>query len=139
MFCIGADYSENSFFCNTWGLNSVNSQTFSHHGEWMAVGLDFLRFAMKISFFALDILGYIPGIAIFSGLVRVSMGLIIAVAVEIAICKGKIAGPYIQEARGTARGQMVRGILEMIPFYGQCINGVLDILHTIKNVQHECV
>jgi hypothetical protein len=126
------------FLCNTWGLNSINSDTFSNRRDGHhTFDLLPLLCVLKVSTFALDVLGYIPGVASISGGLRLGGALLGGALVELGIKAKLIIGPYVAEARGTIRAQALRGILEMIPFYGQVVNGTLDLLHTPTNLVRE--
>lgn len=136
---------ERGYLCNTWGLNSINSDTFGVRRDeegrvrydTQGAGMYWLTLAMKIYYFVLDVLGYIPGVSTISGAIRISLGISSWIAVEVGIREGAVIGPYIDEARGTVMGQIVRGALEMIPFYGQCANIFLDIIHTPANIHRQ--
>lgn len=83
---------------------------------------DLLRTYTKI----FDIGGYIPGISIIAGLIRIIAAVIFRSKIKQGIAQKSIVGDFIGESTRTYRAQIGRGLLELIPILGQLINFGLD-------------
>jgi hypothetical protein len=75
----------------------------------------------------LDIAGYIPGIALIAGLIRVIAAKIMGQQIETQISDEVLTGDLAEEARRTYQSQISRGWAEMLPLIGSIINLSYDI------------
>ncbi|WP_154017919.1 hypothetical protein [Candidatus Protochlamydia phocaeensis] len=97
--------------------------------------------ALRINNAVLNVLGYIPGVSVVSGCVRMAIGAgIIGVTLAIGDRKassGDIIGRWYDEAIGTGIAQIVRGALEAIVPFGWVANATLDVIATPFNLSKE--
>ena len=130
---------------NTYGLRSINTNTFNLKWHTNYVYPQQVRNALvtflKVHNLTLNILGYIPGVSVVSGCVRMKTGLIMC-AVTLAIgernaTEGKIIGHWYDEALLTGITQIARGALEAFVPFGWVANASLDTIATIYNVRKE--
>lgn len=132
---------------NTWGLRSVNHGSFNnkiiHDVEFVysKEERDLFIKILKIHNFVLDILGYIPGVSIISGCIRILTGFTFYVFNIMGsnphANDGQLfSGPNFDEAINTAKAQMIRGAIEAMP-YAKILNLFLDIIATNENTQKD--
>jgi hypothetical protein len=132
---------------NTYGLHSINNCTFNIPRFANIVFVypkksrDVLVTFLKVHNFTLNILGYIPGVSVVSGCVRMGTGLIMC-AVTLAVGErnanqGVIIGRYYDEALLTGITQIARGALEAFVPSGWVVNASLDAIATIPNLLNE--
>lgn len=130
---------------NTWGLRSVNIESFnalSPETEQLPRYLrDFSLTLLRINNLVLNILGYIPGIAQISGCVRIGIGaciLLLTLSVgDPSSNNGLIIGRWYKEALVTGVAQIARGILEAFVSSGRLVNLSLDTVGTVFNLRAE--
>lgn len=126
---------------NTFGLRSINTDTFnvSKGGDlyYPQTARNVLVTFLKIHNFVLNILGYIGRIALISGCLRITSGIVICLATLICGNKnakeGLIIGHWYDEAIRTGIAQIWRGFLEAVPF-GWIANASLDVIGTFSNI-----
>lgn len=128
---------------NTYGLRSINSATFNqmHNGtlRYPQAARDFIVMILRMHNAVLNVLGYIPGVQVVSGCVRMATGLAM-VGVTIAIGDrnpegtGPIIGRFCDEAIGMGIAQIARGALEALIPFGSIANAALDIIATPFNL-----
>ncbi|PIS00961.1 MAG: hypothetical protein COT84_04885 [Chlamydiae bacterium CG10_big_fil_rev_8_21_14_0_10_35_9] len=130
---------------NTYGIRSINTKTFNTRFNEALFFPRPLRniavTALRINNFALNILGYIPGVSIISGCIRMVIGLAI-VSITTAIGdrnaeSGAIIGRWYDEAILTGIAQIARGTLEATVPFGCIVNGILDVIATPFNITKE--
>lgn len=130
---------------NTYGLHSINIDTFNlkwHTNYWYPRDQrNILVTFLKIHNLTLNILGYIPGVSLYSGSVRIATGIAIC-AITLAIGerharRGAIIGHWYDEALLTGITQIARGILEAFVPYGHAVNASLDVIATFFNLGTE--
>lgn len=130
---------------NTYGIRSVNRETFNtrYHDN-----LCFPRplrnavvTALRVNNAVLNVLGYIPGVSLVSGCVRMAVGVgIIAVTLAIGdrnTSSGAIVGRWYDEAILTGIAQIARGALEAFVPFGWVANAALDVIATPFNLAKE--
>jgi len=126
---------------NTYGLNSINNATFNLKWHTNYVYPQPVRNAvvtfLKVHNLILNILGYIPGVSVISGCLRIGSGLLMCV-VTLAIgerdaIQGAIIGHWYDEALLTGIAQVARGILEAFVPFGWIANASLDVVGTASN------
>jgi hypothetical protein len=131
---------------NTYGLRSINSQTFNLQYDTSYVYPKQARNALvtflRVHNLSLNILGYIPGISIVSGCVRIGTGLAMC-AVALAVGErnakqGLIIGHWYDECLITGITQIARGVLEAFVPFGWIANASLDTIATFWNIKQEC-
>jgi len=126
---------------NTFGFHSINAATFNTQwGSNLAYPRDsrnVVYSAFKVNNLAFNILGYIPGVSVVSGSIRMVIGVAIVIG---TLCvgdpnakRGAIIGPWYWEALATGVSQIARGALEAFVPYGQFVNLGLDIVATPWN------
>lgn len=139
---------------NTYGLFSVNCQSFQIGGDVQVsprariVGVTYLKvhnMTLNIlgyvplihSCFLNRIVGYIPGVSLLSGTVRVAFGLTVLTSTLIAgdpdSKQGGLTGRLYYESLITAITQIARGILEAFVPFGWTANLVADVIATPYN------
>lgn len=130
---------------NTFGIRSINSETFNTRYN---DNLDFPRplrnaviTALRIHNAVLNVLGYIPVVQNISGCVRMATGLAI-IGVTLAIgnrnaTSGAIVGRWYDEAILTGIAQITRGALEALVPFGWVANAALDFIVTPYNLTKE--
>ncbi|WP_075882684.1 hypothetical protein [Candidatus Protochlamydia sp. W-9] len=130
---------------NTYGLRSINTDTFNlkwhTNYKYPRQVRNTLVTFLKIHNLTLNILGYIPGVSIVSGCVRMGSGLMMC-AVTLAVgernaTRGAIIGHWYDEALLTGITQIARGALEAFVPFGWIANVSLDAIATIYNVNKE--
>lgn len=130
---------------NTYGLRSINTDTFNLKWHTDYVYPQKARNALvtffKVHNLTLNVLGYIPGVSVVSGCMRMGTGLIIC-TVTLAIgernaTRGAIVGHWYDEALLTGITQIVRGALEALVPFGWVANASLDTIATICNAGKE--
>lgn len=132
---------------NTYGLHSINTGTFNLKWHTNYSYPKPLRHGvvtfLKIHNLTLNILGYIPGVSLFSGSVRIGTGLIMCGLTLVVGDKkaqgGVIIGHWYDEALATGITQIARGALEAFVPYGWIANASLDVVATVFNLLQECV
>jgi hypothetical protein len=131
--------------CNTYGIRSVNLDTFNQRN---GSGPRYPRDArndvvtiLRIHNGALNVLGYIPGVSTLSGCVRIATGLTIIGGTKAIgdrnASNGAIIGRWYDEAIYTGGAQIVRGALEASGPVGSLANMCLDMGATLLNVYSE--
>lgn len=134
------------FMLNTYGIRSINAETFNTYGSPGAYLPRSLRDVaitlLRIHNLSLNILGYIPGVAQISGCVRMGIGACMIVLTAALgnpnADEGLIIGRWYQEALLTGISQIARGALEAFVPFGFLVNGSLDIIATYVNLKTEC-
>lgn len=130
---------------NTYGLRSINTTTFNlqwHTNYTYPKALrDHVVTFFRVHNLALNILGYIPGISLVSGCVRIASGLAISIT-TLAIGdrnaqRGAIIGHWYDEALLTGISQVARGVLEAFVPFGWIANAVMDMGATCYNIGQE--
>lgn len=127
---------------NTWGIYSVNSSTFNttvtSDVNYPKEVRDKVYTALKINNLVFNILGYIPVVSIISGSIRMAIGLVMVIGTvglgDPNAKQGALIGRFYFEALATGVAQIARGALEVIPFYGQLTNLILDVVATPWNL-----
>jgi hypothetical protein len=132
--------------CNTYGIRSVNQETFNiryydtiSYPRWQR---DIVVTALRVNNAILNVLGYIPGVSLGSGCVRMIIGAGI-IGVTLAIGDRKtlpgaiIIGRWYDEAIGTGIAQIARGALEALVPFGGVVNAALDVIATPFNIAKE--
>lgn len=132
---------------NTYGLRAVNAATFNpvHHDGYLDMDTDnqqTITTLIRIHNLVLNILGYIPGVCIVSGVARMTTGLVAIGATALFILV-KIATdrriniieslPLYNETISTAAAQVFRGYMEAFVPFGAVVNASLDIAATPYN------
>ncbi|CRX39475.1 hypothetical protein [Estrella lausannensis] len=134
-----------SISLNTWGIRSINRETFNikpNDSLYMPIQVRNVAItAMRIWNIVMNILGYIPGVQIVSGALRIVAGIAIAgftaaIGEREATC-GPIIGRWYDEAINTGMAQIVRGALEALIPFGFIANASLDIIATPLNIYKE--
>ncbi len=127
---------------NTFGVFSVNPTTFNIRYDtnytYPKESRDQVVTALKVHNLLLNILGYIPGVNLISGAIRILTGAVM-VGFTLAIGnrnahEGLIIRHWYDEAILTGIAQMARGALEAFAPFGRMVNGALDIIGTGINV-----
>lgn len=130
---------------NTYGARSVNNETLNLRSHTNYVYpkevRDVVVTGLKIHNLILNILGYIPGVAVVSGCLRIGTGLLMC-AFTLAVGErdaeqGVIIGHWYDECLLTGITQMGRGVLEAFVPFGRIANASLDGIATILNVAKE--
>ena len=127
---------------NTYGIFSVNATTFNNkYGTtytYPKEGRDLVVTVLRIHNLSLNILGYIPGINLISGAVRMLTGTLMVVLTlalgERDAEEGLIIRHWYDEALVTGIAQVVRGALEAFAPFGRPFNLALDIVGTAVNM-----
>jgi len=130
---------------NTYGLRSVNIGTFNTRpNDPLYFPRDLRNIAvtgLRINNLVLNVLGYIPGISVVSGCVRIGIGIaLLSGTLKFGnrhAHEGAIIGRWYDEAIGTATAQITRGILEAFVPFGWAVNATLDIIATPFNISKE--
>lgn len=126
---------------NTYGLQSINTSTFNtapHSNVWYPRNSrNVIVSALRVHNLTLNVLGYIPGVSVISGCVRIGTGLLFC-AMALAVgdrkaTQGVIIGRWYDEALLTGCTQIARGILEAFVPVGRTVNVCLDAVATIIN------
>lgn len=134
-----------SITLNTYGIRSINSESFNTYGSenaYLPRGIrDLANTLLRINNLVLNILGYIPGVAHVSGSIRMGIGCCICV-ITLALGspnaeRGLIIGRWYKEALLTGIAQIARGALEAFVPYGRQVNIGLDIAGTVVNLANE--
>lgn len=130
---------------NTYGIRSINRKSFNtryHDGLYFPKEIrDIVVTALRVHNGILNVLGYIPGVSLVSGSIRMATGFAI-VCVTLTIgdrnaMRGAIIGHWYDEAIGTGLAQIVRGALEAFVPFGFIANAVLDVVATPINLANE--
>ena len=118
---------------NTYGAFAMQASFFFNRSEdpyLISIGRDILNICARVHNIAFNILGYIPIIRFFSGICRISTGLIIRV-ISPTFKRTK----YYEEMVQMSYAQTVRGSFEALFPCGRSINLILDIVATFFNLQ----
>ncbi len=106
--------------CNTFGLFSVRESTFNvlpHTNDaYTQQTRDIAVTCLRVHNLILNILGYIPGVSLVSGFVRMGTGLLMCSISQFADEK-LISGRLRQEIFDTGFFQIARGCLEVSPLW----------------------
>jgi len=130
---------------NTYGLRSVNTDTFNlkwhTNYTYPQEARNVVVTLLKVHNLTLNILGYIPGISVVSGSLRIGTGLLMCV-VTLAVGErdaeqGVIIGHWYDEALFTGVSQIGRGIFEAFVPFGRTVNAILDSIGTVWNLGKE--
>lgn len=130
---------------NTWGFRSINRATFNlRENDSLHMPLQLRNIvitALRIWNIVMNILGYIPGVQVISGALRMVVGIaIVGFTASIGdrnATSGAIIGRWYDEAVNTGMAQIVRGAFEALIPFGFVANGVLDIIATPLNIYTE--
>lgn len=130
---------------NTWGFRSINCETFNtkYHSDFTyPVELrDIVVTALRLSNLTLNVLGYIPGVSVFSGVARIALGSAICLMTlaigERNASQGIIIQHWYDEALITGISQIARGVLEAFVPMGWTVNATLDLFGTFHNLSKE--
>jgi len=131
---------------NTWGLRSINCDTFNtkYHSDYFYPKefRDIVVTALRLTNLTLNVLGYIPAVSFFSGMARIGVGLSIC-ALTLAVGQrnaqqGIIIQHWYDEALLTGISQIARGVLEAFVPFGWAANAALDLFGTFSNLTKEC-
>ncbi|QZA58609.1 hypothetical protein [Candidatus Rhabdochlamydia porcellionis] len=130
---------------NTYGLCSINMDTFNLKWHTDYVYPRQVRNAvvtlLKVHNLTLNILGYIPGVSVVSGCLRMGTGLLIyAVAWAVGerdAMRGVIIAHWYDECLLTGITQIGRGVLEAFVPFGWIANASLDAIATVWNIGKE--
>lgn len=132
---------------NTYGIHSVHRETFNtryHDNLYFPRPLrNAVVTALRINNAVLNVLGYIPGVSLISGCVRMFVGMVI-VGITLAVGdrnarEGAIIGRWYDEAVLTGIAQIARGALEAFIPFGWVANAALDVIATPMNLSNEVV
>lgn len=132
---------------NTYGLRSVNTDTFNlkwhTNYSYPKFARDVVVTFFKVHNLTLNILGYIPGVSLFSGCARMGTGLAMC-AVTLAVgqrnaTQGVIIQHWYDEALMTGITQIARGALEAFVPFGRVANASLDAITTVFNITKDCL
>ena len=141
--------------CNTYGLRSINTYTFNgscDNGDFsvkygndtwlMPVDVrNYVNTLFRINNLIFNALGYLPQTKGVSGLARMGVGgaiVVVTLAIGTPIARrGFIVGRWYDEALMTGVAQVFRGGMEALVPYGSIVNGCLDIIGTVTNIQAE--
>jgi hypothetical protein len=122
---------------NTYGLLTINVNTFNTKKNsyflYSSENRDALITILKAHNLTLNVLGYIPGISIFSGSARIGSGFFMCAA-SIAFCEQSKMDGWRKEALLTGVTQLTRGTLEAFVPFGQVVNAYLDAGATVYNL-----
>lgn len=130
---------------NTYGLRSVNADTFNlkwnTNYSYPHQARNVIVTFFKVHNLTLNILGYIPGVSVVSGCVRIGTGLLIC-AVTLTVGQkdakqGVIIGHWYDECMLTGVAQIGRGVLEAFVPFGRIANAYLDGIATFWNIRKE--
>ncbi len=127
---------------NTFGLKSINTGTFNlqYHSNYSypQQARNVVVTLLRAHNLCLNILGYIPGVSIFSGCARMATGAFICILTlsvgERNASEGVIIGHWYDEALKTGAAQIARGATEAFMPYGRIVNLFLDIIGTVENI-----
>jgi len=130
---------------NTYGIRSVNRETFNtrYHDDlyFPRPVRDAVVTALRVNNAVLNVLGYIPGVSLGSGCVRMAVGVgIIGVTLAIGdrnARSGAIIGRWYDEAILTGIAQIARGALEAFVPFGWVLNAAFDVIATPFNLAKE--
>lgn len=130
---------------NTYGIRSVNRETFNmsyhDHLEYPRPLRNVVVTALRVNNGVLNVLGYIPGVSLVSGSLRMAIGAgFIGVTLAIGDRKannGAIIGHWYDEAIKTGIAQITRGALEALVPFGWIANASLDVIATPFNLSKE--
>jgi hypothetical protein len=130
---------------NTFGLRSINTGTFNlgYHTNYTypRQARNLVVTLLRAHNLCLNILGYIPGVATFSGCARMLTGASICLLTlsvgERDAQQGVIIGHWYDEALNTGVAQVARGATEAFMPYGRIVNLSLDVIGTISNLINE--
>jgi hypothetical protein len=127
-----------SITCNTYGLRSINSESFNvaEFTDYMPeIFRNHLNTALRINNLVFNVLGYMADMAPYSGFVR--MGMAWGALMAVSSHKNPISDTWGKEAYCTAIAQIARGLLEATCPYGRALNLGLDIVATWINLNNE--
>jgi hypothetical protein len=127
---------------NVYGLFAVNRTTFNSKENsnlvYPKVARDRIITSLKIHNLTLNVLGYIPAISLFSGCVRILIGIILCAVTlkrgDPHAKKGAIIGHWYREALLTGITQIARGVFEAFVPFGFVVNASLDVIGTIYTI-----
>lgn len=133
---------------NTYGLRSINSNSFSFpiqrdqkQNEFLTKSRNLIVTVFKVQNLCLNIMGYIPAVALYSGLFRIGSALLTkAVFLSLSFYandKDDVLKKWSDEAQVMANAQIARGILEAFLPFGHVVNFYLDTFGTVKNLSSE--
>ena len=111
--------------------------------EWLipAKVRDCVNTLLRINNLLFNALGYFPETKRVSGLIRMGIGcsiVVVTLAIGTPIAgPGPITGRWYSEALKTGIAQVFRGSMEALMPYGGVVNGCLDVLGTVSNIQAE--
>ncbi|HAB99106.1 MAG TPA: hypothetical protein DCE71_04720 [Parachlamydiales bacterium] len=131
---------------NTYGLHSITSDSFNiklgRDLVYPRDARDLLVTFFRVHNLVLNILGYIPGVSLISGSVRLATGAVICIVTlglgNREASKGIIVGHWYDEALLTGVTQIARGVLEALVPFGWVANAFFDAAATIDNMRSEC-
>jgi hypothetical protein len=162
--------SKNKFnkkdFMNVYGLFAVNKTAFNLHIDNLDMNRKFIFpdkglrniivTSLRIHNSTLNILGYIPGVSLFSGCVRILSGSAICTyalsAVLADLCaylvlfiftlgnaklhpkRDEMMGHFLREGLLTGITHIARGVFEAFIPFGFIVNASLDIIGTVYNI-----
>lgn len=130
---------------NTYGFRAINATTFNtQYGDRYTFPREVRNLAvlaLRVHNAVLNVLGYIPGVSIVSGSIRIFTG-VAMIAATVAIGNrnangGHIIGRWYDEAIATGVAQVVRGALEAFVPFGWIANAALDVIATPINLIRE--
>ncbi len=134
-----------SITLNTYGIRSINAESFNTYGSpgaFLPRSIrDLANTLLRINNLVLNVLGYIPGVSLVSGSVRLGIGVSIVI-LTLALGspnaeQGLIIDRWYNEALITGAAQVARGTLEAFASFGGPVNMILDIVGTVFNLQAE--
>lgn len=109
------------------GIGMCEKEKTRHIYTWPSENRKNLVKTLTVFHRVMDICGYIPGVSIISGLIRLIAAAVFSSAIEKGIKNDVIKGIYCDEARWTVKGHVIRGCLEaFLPVIGQIINLKFD-------------
>ena len=126
---------------NTYGIDSINGYTFNQLADNITFPKqirDVITTALRLHNLCLNILGYIPGVSIISGSVRILSGIVICTVTGLCGDRNASHGCIIKrlydEAMITGIAQIARGALEAFIPFGKFVNAALDVIGTPVNL-----
>jgi hypothetical protein len=130
--------------CNTYGIRATwdaFNQSHQHSYIYPRNARNVVVTSLRVHNLCLSLLGYIPGVSLYSGSIRMITGAILCMATLMVgnrdAEEGIIIGPWYTEALRTGATQIVRGFFEAIGPLGYFVNAELDCGMSVMNFFRE--
>lgn len=129
---------------NTYGYMAINRWTFNQDPRYLETIKPKIRenilFDLRINNWVLNFFGYLNSTRVFSGQIRIFIGLCVLTGCSAwtgySLIRRQAINRFAVEGILTAITQIFRGYVEAFLIYGRLINASLDVIFTPINIIH---